>query len=68
MNMKNILLKVGLFDYAKKILIFRDLNQKINRTNNKTFLTNINNLHNFYTPSLKQSKGNQIKRIYIYIR
>ena len=68
MNMKNILLKVGLFDYAKKILIFRDLNQKINRTNNKTFLTNINNLHNFYTPSLKQSKGNQIKNLFENIK
>lgn len=68
-TIKNILLKVGIFDYVKKILIFKDLNRKINKTNeNKTFLTNINNLHNFYTPSLKQTKGKQIKKLFENIR
>ncbi|MBE6498181.1 MAG: hypothetical protein E7Z81_07910 [Methanobrevibacter sp.] len=64
LNLKSILLKLGFFEYAKKILIFKALSKKLN----KYYSNNIfKRLHDFYTPSLKQTKGKQIQDLFAKI-
>ena len=60
-NFKSILLKFGIFDYAKKILIFKSLSKKIDKYNSSNIFKK---LYNFYTPSLKQTKGKQIQKLF----
>lgn len=63
-NFKSILLKLGLFEYPKKILIFKSLSKKLDNYNSSNI---VKNLHNFYTPSLKQTKGKQIQKLFTKI-
>ena len=60
-NFRSILLKLGIFDYAKKILIFKSLSKKLDKCNSSNIFKK---LHNFYTPSLKQTKGKQIQNLF----
>lgn len=73
MNMKNMLyVEKGLllfnrFDFFKKILNYLVYIKKSNWTYNnlpKTFLVNFKNLPKFYYPSLKQSKSDQILKLF----
>lgn len=62
-NIKTIFLKLGLFEYAKKILILKELSKKLDK--HEKHRTNIlKKINSFYTPSLKQSKGKQIKDLF----
>ena len=64
LNFKSILLKLGIFTYAKKILIFKSLSKKSDKYNSSNIFKK---LHNFYTPSLKQTKGKQIQKLFTKI-
>ncbi|MEE0025259.1 pyruvate formate lyase family protein [Methanobrevibacter sp.] len=63
-NFKSILLKLGIFEYAKKILIFKSLSKKLDKYDSGNIFKK---LHNFYTPSLKQTKGKQIQNLFTKI-
>lgn len=60
LNVKSIFLKLGIFEYAKKVLIFKKLSQKLSNTDEYASASVFNKLHYFYTPSLRQTKGKQI--------
>lgn len=64
LNLKSILLKLGFFEYAKRILIFRALSKKLGKYNSDNFFKR---LHNFYVPSIKQTKGKQIQKLFTKI-
>lgn len=64
MNAKSILLKFGIFEYAKKVLIFKNLSKKLGNIEEYASINVFNKLHYFYTPSLKQTKGKQIKDLF----
>ena len=63
-NFKSILLKLGIFEYAKKILIFKSLSKKLDKSSSSNIFKK---LHKFYTPSLKQTKGKQIQKLFTKI-
>ena len=63
-NVKSVFLKLGIFEYAKKILIFKSLSKKLDKYNSSNIFKK---LHNFYTPSLKQTKGKQIQKLFTKI-
>lgn len=64
---KSILIKLNLFNLAKKYLtfygIFKHLNLEYNN-NYKSLKESFRNLSNFHVPSLNQSKGLQIKDLF----
>ncbi len=64
LNLKSILLKLGFFEYAKRILIFRALSKKLGKYNSDNFFKRS---HNFYVPSIKQTKGKQIQKLFTKI-
>ena len=63
-NLKSILLKAGIFEYAKKVLIFKNLSKKLDGIEEYSSTNIFNRLNYFYTPSLKQTKGKQIKDLF----
>ena len=63
-NLKSLLLKLGIFEYAKRILIFKSLSIKLDKYNSDNIFKR---LHNFYTPSLKLTKGKQIQNLFTKI-
>ena len=64
LNFKSILLKLGIFEYAKRILIFKDLSKKLDKYDSSNIF---NKLHDFYIPSSKQTKGKQIQKLFTKI-
>jgi formate C-acetyltransferase len=66
-TVKTILFKLNLFEFTKKYLTYYDIfNQLSSEYNdkNKALADSIKNTFNFYVPSLKQSKGLQIKNLF----
>ena len=66
-SVKSILFKLNLFEFTKKYLTYYDIfNQLSSEYNdkNKALADSIKNTFNFYVPSLKQSKGLQIKNLF----
>ena len=67
MNLKFILSKLGIFEYAKKIIIFKDLSKKLDAIEEYSSTNILSKLHYFYAPSLKQTKGKQIEKLFTKI-
>lgn len=64
---KSVFFKLEQYDFTKKFLIYSLITRKQNWKNKdlvKTLAGSIPNLRNFYTPSLKKSKGEQIKDLF----
>lgn len=66
-NLKFILLKLGIFDYAKKLIIFNNLSKKLDAIEEYSSINILSKLHHFYTPSLKQTKGKQMEKLFTKI-
>ena len=63
-NLKSMLLKLGIFDYAKKVLIFKNLSKKLDGIEEYSSTNIFKKLDYFYTPSLKETKGKQIEKLF----
>lgn len=63
-NLKSILLKLGIFGYAKKVLIFKNLSKKLDSIEEYSSTSIFKKLDNFYTPPLKKTKGKQIEKLF----
>ena len=64
---KSVFFKLEQYDFTKKFLIYSLITRKQNWKNKslpKTAVKSIPNLSHFYTPSLKDSKGVQIKNLF----
>lgn len=64
---KSVFFKLEQYDFTKKFLIYSLITRKQNWKNKdlkKTLTSSIPNFRNFYTPSLKKSKGEQIKDLF----
>ena len=64
---KSILIKLNLFNIAKKYLTFYDIYNHLNLEyddNSKKLIDSFKNITNFHVPSLSQSKGLQIKDLF----
>ena len=64
---KSVLLKLNLFNMAKKYLMYFNIAKRLNieyKNNSKVMKESIKNLNKFSVPSLKFSKGKQIKELF----
>jgi formate C-acetyltransferase len=63
---KSILLRLNLFNFAKKTYFYRNMVNKYNEEagNNNFFNSAIRNINKFHIPSLNLSKGEQIKDLF----
>ena len=64
---KSVFFRLEEYDFTKKFLIYSLITRKQNWKNKnliKTLTSSIPNFKNFYTPSLKKSKGEQIKDLF----
>lgn len=64
---KNVFFKLEQYDFTKRFLIYSLITRKQNWKNKdikKTAMGAVKNLSNFYTPSLKESKGIQLKDLF----
>lgn len=61
---KDLLLKVNLFNYAKKWLMYLYLIKRSNLKNNENILKTITKAYKVHVPSLDMNKGNQIKNLF----
>lgn len=67
LNVKSVLIKLNLFDLAKKYLTYYDLFNHLSleyKNRNKAVKDSIKNILHFYVPSLSQSKGLQYKELF----
>jgi hypothetical protein len=67
LNVKSVLIKLNLFDLAKKYLTYYNLFNHLSleyKNRNKAVKDSIKNIFHFHVPSLSQSKGLQYKELF----